>query len=134
MALLRIVRVLVIAGGALAVGAAAAAARGHGGGHGGHGSHGHHGGGHGHFHSAIIGAAPFYPPGLLYPYYAPYAFYDPYAVVYPPDVIIVTTPLYTAPVLGECRPFQGNAVMAGTIQPFFGTACFQSDGAWHAVE
>ncbi|HEX9463106.1 MAG TPA: hypothetical protein VGB82_10950 [Alphaproteobacteria bacterium] len=45
--------------------------------------------------------------------------------------MILTTPLQAQPAPGECRAFQGDAVFAGTTQPFYGTACFQPDGAWH---
>ncbi|HEX9463107.1 MAG TPA: hypothetical protein VGB82_10960 [Alphaproteobacteria bacterium] len=114
---------------------------GHGGGHGGHGGHhgGHHGGGfhgqghfsgHPHFfhHPFVVGGVgAFYYP--YYPYYPDYYYYS----AYPSDVVVVTTPLYAVPLPGECRPFQGNAVFAGSTQPFYGTACFQADGVWHIL-
>jgi hypothetical protein len=68
--------------------------------------------------------APYYYPYYAYPYSYPY---------YPSDVLTPTVPLYSPPVVGECRAFQGNAVFTGTPQPFYGTACFGADGRWHVV-
>ncbi len=111
-----------------------ALARGHGGGghgghhggfHGGHGGFHHHGFAHGHaffFGGAFVGPYPF--PYYGYPYY-----YDA-AGPYP----VAPSPLYSAPMPGQCRVFQGEAVIAGTGQPFYGTACLQPDGAWHIVQ
>ena len=85
-------------------------------------AHSHHGSGHHHYHHhpAFIGAVPLFLPQPVY--------YRP-----PGTVIVVPTPLYSAPWPDECRTFQGNAVVAGTGQPFAGVACWQPDGHWHIV-
>lgn len=125
---------------ALVLAAAPAFAHGHGGGHGGHGGHAHghgggfHGGGgfhhHGfrheffHHHDVFIGGGAVLPFG--YPYYDPYYYDYPGAWTY-----VVPSPLYAAPLAGQCRTFEGDARIAGTSQPFYGSACMQPDGQWH---
>jgi hypothetical protein len=85
---------------------------------------------------------PVYGPRYYYPAYyppAPAYYYPPPAVVYaPPPVVVAPTPV-AAPVAapaaapGNCRQYQGNATVDGANQPFYGTACLQSDGRWHIV-
>jgi len=106
----------------------AAFAHGHGGSHGGsHGAHGGHGGGvHSHvfFGFGCCGYWPGYYPAY-YPYYYGYPAYptDPYAYSAPAVV-------YQAP-SANCRQFNGNATIDASGQPFYGTACLESDGRWH---
>jgi len=79
----------------------------------------HHSGHHSHaYRGVVIGAVPVF--GLPY--------YNPAGLIY-----VVPTPVYSAPWPGECRVFQGNAVVAGSGLPFAGTACWQPDGRWHVV-
>jgi len=87
--------------------------------------HGHsHGGGHGHSHHGhhhhplLFGAVPFYAPRPIY--------------YYPADVTVTTT-LNLSAQPGECRPFQGDAVVDATGEPFYGTACFGPDFRWHVA-
>lgn len=123
--------------------ASAPAVAGHGGGHGG-GMHGggmhgggmhggfHHGGGFHHFHHGFTTFGGFgFGPYFGYPYYYPYYYGYPYPYGYAPDAYVVPSPLYSVPSPGQCRTFNGDALIAGTNQPFYGTACWQSDGAWH---
>ena len=91
-------------------------ARAHGHGHGhSHSGHGHSH--HHHHHPMIIGAVPFYGPLPLY---------------HPADITVTTT-LDLSPQLGECRPFEGDATLDATGQPFYGTACFGPDLRWHVA-
>jgi len=124
---------------ALTLAGGPALAHGHGGGHGsGGGSHGggfHGGGWHGggryhpgfyYHHPVIVGGAvlPF-----AYPYYDPYYYDTPGAWTY-----VAPSPIYAAPLPGQCRTFQGNALVAGSNQPFYGQACLQPDGQWHIAQ
>ena len=83
---------------------------------------------------------PVYGPAY-YPYPAP-VYYAPPPVVYaPPPVIVAPTPVVApatvaAPAAappGYCRQYRGDATVDGANQPFYGTACLQSDGKWHIV-
>lgn len=112
--------VVIGAGLAATLASAPAMAHGH---HGGHAHHGHRGFGH---RGVIIGAAPLFGPRPFYyhPYYPYYA---------PATVYVMPSPVYSAPWPGECRVFQGDAVVDGTGEPYEGTACWQPDGRWHIV-
>ena len=57
-----------------------------------------------------------------------YAYAPPVAVA--PVPVPVQPRIYAAP---YCREFQGDAIIDGTNQRFYGTACLQPDGAWHIV-
>lgn len=57
-----------------------------------------------------------------------YAYAPPVAVA--PVPVPVQPPIHAAP---YCREFQGDAIIDGTNQRFYGTACLQPDGAWHIV-
>lgn len=54
---------------------------------------------------------------------------------YPPPVTVAPRPI--APpqisVAPYCREYRGDAIIDGTTQRFYGTACLQPDGAWHIV-
>ncbi len=65
------------------------------------------------------------------PFYAPRPVY--YYPNYPPNAVIVTAPLDALPQPGDCRLFQGDALLQGTGQPYYGAACFGSDFRWHAA-
>ena len=55
---------------------------------------------------------------------------------YPPPMAVVPVPVPVQPqisVAPYCREFQGDAIINGTNQRFYGTACLLSDGAWHIV-
>lgn len=156
--MLHVPRVSALACAALILAGGPAAANGHGGGGGHGGGHGggfhggfHHGGGfHGggfhHFHHGFRGFGGFgFGPYFGYPYYYPYYYdYDypyPYRYPYPysydyyaPGAYVVPSPLYSVPTPGQCRAFNGDAVIAGTNEPFTGTACWQPDGTWHMMQ
>jgi hypothetical protein len=128
---------LIIALMALVLTGGPALAHGHGGhgGHGGH-AHGHAGGFHGggfHRHEFFAHHAVIFGPAFGYPYYNPY-YYD-YPGTWAPDAgpYVVPSPLYAAPSPGQCRTFAGDALVTGTNQPFYGSACLQPDGQWHVV-
>lgn len=112
-AMLRGPRLVVSALATLALSGAPAAAHGHGG-HGGH-FGGHHGGGFHHFHHGFH----HFHGGFFRPFWFGPTYWPP--------------PYYSVPAPGQCRVFQGDALIAGTNQPFFGTACWQPDGMWHIV-
>jgi hypothetical protein len=50
-----------------------------------------------------------------------------------PAMTVIAAPLYSAPWPDHCRVFRGNARIAGSGQPFYGTACWQPDGTWRVV-
>ena len=55
---------------------------------------------------------------------------------YPPPMAVAPVPVPVQPqisVAPYCREFQGDAIINGTNQRFYGTACLQPDGAWHIV-
>lgn len=126
---------------ALSLASAPALARGHDGSgfHGGpwHGG-GWHGGWHGGawyhpgFHYGFYGRHPVIAGGVrlpfAYPYYNPYDYDAPGAWPYAAPL-----PVYAASAAGQCRTFQGNALVAGSNQPFYGQACLQPDGRWHII-
>ena len=62
--------------------------------------------------------------------YAPPPSYAP-----PPQAYAAPPPqTFSAPSPGQaCREFQGDAVIDGSTQKFYGTACRQPDGRWHIV-
>lgn len=71
-------------------------------------------------------------------YYPPPVYYAPPPVYYapPPPVVIYQppAPVYAAPaptVSSNCRTFNGDATIDASGQPFYGTACLESDGRWH---
>ena len=82
--------------------------------------HGYHGGHQGWWW--VIGSSWYLYPGPVYPYPAPLA------VV--PAPVVVQPQVAAAP---YCREYQGDAIIDGTNQRFYGTACLQPDGAWHIV-
>lgn len=71
------------------------------------------------------------PPAYYYPppayYYPPPAYYYP-----PPPRVTYYVPPPPAPAT-NCRTFQGDASIDASGQPFYGTACLQSDGRWYIV-
>lgn len=78
--------------------------------------------------------APWYyaPPPVYYvapppPVY--YAMPPPPAFYYPPPVAYAPAPAQ-AP---YCREYRGDATIDGSGQPFYGTACLETDGRWHIV-
>ncbi|HUN50717.1 MAG TPA: hypothetical protein VMU42_06355 [Candidatus Sulfotelmatobacter sp.] len=81
-------------------------------------------------------------------YYPPPVYYAPPPVYYapPPPVYYAPAPVVTyapppapaaapapAPTSSNCRQYNGDATIDGANQPFYGTACLQSDGKWHIV-
>ena len=55
---------------------------------------------------------------------------------YPPRMAVVPVPVPVRPqvtVAPYCREYRGDAVIDGTNQRFYGTACLMPDGAWHIV-
>ena len=85
---------------------------------------GHH---HGHYGWWwVIGGAWYYYPAPIYPYPAPVAVYSGPA----PAPVPMQPQNSPAP---YCREYQGDAIVNGTNQRFYGTACLQPDGAWHIV-
>lgn len=127
----------------------------HGGGHRGD----HRGGGH-HRHGGDRVSLSFnfssYPSrhwSPAYPTYYGYRGYYPYYNYYvaPPPVVYAPAPqaiVYTEPAPAianqtsatyinnngqHCREFQSTAQIAGSVQPTYGTACLQPDGAWRVV-
>ena len=91
-----------------------------------------------------VGVPLFYPPPVYYApppvYYAP----PPPPVYYaPPPPPAYYTPAPAAapvaaapapqPTSNNCREYHGDATIDGANQPFYGTACLQSDGKWHII-
>ena len=117
-------------------------------GHGGHGHAGHGGGSHGGFHGGGFHHGGFHHGGFHHEFFHhhaviaggvawpfAYPYYNPYYYDYPGTwTYVVPSPLYAAPLAGDCRTFQGDALIAGTSQPFYGSACLQPDGQWHIVQ
>lgn len=78
---------------------------------------------HGHWHRGdhdgrfgwwwIIGSNWYFYPTPTYPY--------------PPRIVVMQ------PTKPYCRQFHGDATIDASGQPFYGTACFESDGRWHIV-
>lgn len=110
---------------------------------GGHGGHGH--GGHGGVFLGLgvglgLGALAYpyyYPPPVYYPpppvYYPPPAvYYAPPPAAYAPQQGSPASGTVSVPApSGNCRRFNGDASVDASGQPFYGTACLQSDGRWH---
>ena len=82
--------------------------------------HGDHGGRQGWWR--VIGSSWYFYPAPVYPYPAPLAV--------APAPVVVQPQVAAAP---YCREYQGDAIIDGTNQRFYGTACLQPDGAWHIV-
>lgn len=96
--------------------------------HGGHWYHGRHGNRDGWWW--IIGGAWYFYPAPVYPYPDPYSLQ---VVVAPPlgaPPTVTPAPPAQAP---YCREYHGDAIINGSNQPFYGTACLEADGAWHIV-
>lgn len=55
----------------------------------------------------------------------------PVVVVQPAPVVV--TPAPAAAAQPYCREFQTQTVVAGQVQPSYGTACQQPDGSWKIV-
>lgn len=70
-------------------------------------------------HSAFFLGFNFGPPVYYYP---PPVYYPP-----PPSVVYVVPQAQTP----TCRRFNGNATIDASGRPFYGVACFESDGRWH---
>src|SRR5579872_905384 len=69
-----------------------------------------------------------------YAYYPPPVYYAPPAYYYPPPTAYYAPPaVVAAPSAPSCRTFNGDASIDENGQPFYGTACLQSDGRWHIV-
>jgi len=75
----------------------------------------------------VIGDAWYFYPAPVYPYPDPYAL--PVIAPPPPAPVVVAPP---AP-QQQCREYQGDAIINGSNQPFYGTACLEPDGQWHIV-
>ena len=73
----------------------------------------------------MIGGAWYFYPAPIYPYPDPGVL--PVIVAPPPAAIVTPVPQQT------CREYQGDAIVNGTNQPVYGTACLESDGQWHIV-
>ncbi len=83
--------------------------------------------------------APMYPPAA---YYAPPpVYYAPPPVYYapPPVYVVPQRPAYRAAPQPQrqaqrtCRTWRGDATIDANGDPFYGTACLESDGLWHIV-
>jgi hypothetical protein len=70
----------------------------------------------------------YYPPPPPVYYAPPPAYYAP-----PPAVVAPPPPPVAAPQASGCRTFHGDASIDDNGEPFYGTACLQSDGRWHIV-
>lgn len=64
--------------------------------------------------SVLIYPAPVYYPAPAYPVYAP-----------PPVPVVQATQ--------QCMQYNGDAIIDGSGQPFYGRACLFTDGRWHIV-
>ena len=71
-------------------------------------------------------------PGWGSPYPPPIYVPSP---VYAPRPVYVPPPVYVQPPAPRpyCREYQGDAIINGSGQPFYGTACLQPDGSWRIV-
>ena len=78
----------------------------------------------------------YYPPPPVY-YAPPPAYYAPPPAYYAPPPAVAEPPPPPAPAAAPqasgCRTFNGDASIDDNGQPFYGTACLQSDGRWHIV-
>ncbi len=94
--------------------------------------HGHDWGGNGNRWSGRIIISPGWPQPYGRPYPAPV--YVP-APIYVPRPVYVPSPVYVRPPAPQpyCREYQGDAIINGSGQPFYGTACLQPDGSWKIV-
>jgi hypothetical protein len=92
---------------------------------GGHWYHGRHAGHDGWWW--VIGGAWYFYPAPVYPYPDPYALP---AIVAPAPPVATVTPVQPPQ---QCREYQGDAIISGSNQPFYGTACLEPDGQWHIV-
>lgn len=60
----------------------------------------------------------------------------PPVYAYAPPVAVAPAPVPVQPWIAAapyCREYRGDAIIDGTNQRFYGTACLQPDGAWHIV-
>jgi hypothetical protein len=73
----------------------------------------------------VIGGSWYFYATPIYPYPDPGAL--PIIVAPPPGATVTPAPQQT------CREYQGDAIVNGTNQPFYGTACLEADGQWHIV-
>ena len=70
-------------------------------------------------------------------------FYPQPTYPYPPEIVVIPAPSpvpvppappsVSATPAPYCREFQGDAIINGTDQRFYGTACLEPDGVWHIV-
>ena len=72
----------------------------------------------------VIGPSWYYYPAPVYPY-------PPEIAVLPAPQVVTPAP---APAKPYCREFQGDAIINGSNQRFYGTACLMPDGSWHIVK
>jgi hypothetical protein len=89
----------------------------------GHHGHRHHGWGYGHHRHW---GHHHWPRRTVYLYSGPSYYYAP-----PPRVLYVPAPIVRP--TGQCTVFNGDAVIDGSGQPFYGRACIFTDGRWHIV-
>lgn len=78
----------------------------------------------------VIGGSWYFYPAPVYPYPDPYAL--PVIVAPPPGPPAATITPVPAP-QRTCREYQGDAIVNGSNEPFYGTACLEPDGQWHIV-
>jgi hypothetical protein len=84
-----------------------------------------HYGHHGHRH---WGPHYYQPRSTVFLYSSPsYVYAPPPRVIYYPDYAPIVRPT------GQCTQFNGDAVIDGSGQPFYGRACIFTDGRWHIV-
>jgi hypothetical protein len=74
----------------------------------------------------VIGGSWYFYPAPTYPYPDP-ATLPAIAAPTPATVVPAPAPSQT------CREYHGDAIINDTNQPFYGTACLESDGQWHIV-
>lgn len=69
------------------------------------------------------------------PVYAAPPIYVAPPVYVPPPAYVPPRTVYTAPPAPApyCREYQGDAIIDGTNQRFYGRACLQPDGSWRIV-
>jgi hypothetical protein len=95
----------------------------------GHRHHGHHHWRHHHHHHRHWGHHHYRPRSTVFLYSGPSYYYVP-----PPRVIYYDPyPVPIARPTGQCTVFNGDAVIDGSGQPFYGRACIFTDGRWHIV-
>jgi hypothetical protein len=68
------------------------------------------------YRSSIVVYQPYYPP--------PRPIYYPAYPVYPAPVVQATQ---------QCTHYNGDAIVDGSGQPFYGRACLFTDGRWHIM-